>query len=350
MAGPRSAMFARFWLAALSWLPVAVMVHLAISVLPGTGAVDPPFLLPLVWFAILGAALLLFAPMGLPGAMLCRELWRLGFPRVAWAIGAAMFVATLVLRFLYGEMVDALAFQPIGRLVLALEVYPRMLPVWIVVFPAIAGLVIWVSASAMGRAPTDAQTRTPKGRGSGISARRFGFWVLALVWFPAVVIASILAGSWSAWTIAYPADREFLLPPALTLIPMGEVQLWVRFLPIFATALLVFSPAGLMIGLLCRQIRRRGYRRAAWAVAAAVAIPTAILSLVATQGSTPVLPPDLLIGAHRIVQSLDATTHFMPVHVAMPVAAFSILLWVAVASIKRFRNARNEGLGALGDA
>ena len=81
------------------------------------------------------------------------------------------------------------------------------------------------------------------------SALVSGFWVLALLWLPAEVIGALLI-EFFPYLGATPSEDELgiiMLP--LVAVPMGEVQLWVRLLPIFATTLLVFSPAGLMVAL-----------------------------------------------------------------------------------------------------
>lgn len=90
----------------------------------------------------------------------------------------------------------------------------------------------------------------------------------------------------------------------LVAVPMGEVQLWVRLLPMFATTQLVFSPAGLMIALPCRQLWRLGHHRAAWTVGAAAAVSTAALLSLAMELFMFVVPPEFAGVAGRIVGTL----------------------------------------------
>ena len=40
-------------------------------------------------------ALVILAPMGLPSALLCRELWRSGYRRMAWSVGVVVWAIFL---------------------------------------------------------------------------------------------------------------------------------------------------------------------------------------------------------------------------------------------------------------
>ncbi len=71
-----------FWPLALLWLPAGVYAQAAVRFGPGTGVPGDPHLLSSL---LMGAgSLVLVAPSGLPLALGCRRLWRLGYRRGAW--------------------------------------------------------------------------------------------------------------------------------------------------------------------------------------------------------------------------------------------------------------------------
>ena len=78
------------------------------------------------------------------------------------------------------------------------------------------------------------------------------FYLLALVWLPAGVVASALL-------------RGIGVPP--------EPQAFL--------SLLVVAPAGLPLALACRRLHRKGFRITAWAAMAVLAVVTVAASLVA---------------------------------------------------------------------
>ena len=89
-------MSAGFWALALLWLPIVERADFLISFVPWMDRVNQPdtYLHLLVNSAV---ALVILAPMGLPSALLCRELWRSGYRRMAWSVGVVVFVAAVVI-------------------------------------------------------------------------------------------------------------------------------------------------------------------------------------------------------------------------------------------------------------
>ena len=79
-----------FWPLALLWLPAGVMVQAAVRFGPSTAGLAGPG-------EALAAAvsLAVSAPCGLPLAIACRRLWRLGYRRMAWFAGTALGVLTV---------------------------------------------------------------------------------------------------------------------------------------------------------------------------------------------------------------------------------------------------------------
>ena len=116
----------KFWLLALLWLPAGLVLQAAVRFggeADGAGAAG----MWLMTMLMAISSLIFVAPCGLPLALGCRRLWRLGYPRAAWGWGiglGAVTVATSVLAGLLG---------PVAIVVVALVL---SLPVWI------AGLVL----------------------------------------------------------------------------------------------------------------------------------------------------------------------------------------------------------------
>ena len=82
---------ALFWAAALLWLPAGVVASAAIRF--GPTAVSSGDLLTAM--ALASSSLVVASVCGLPLALACRRLGRLGHPRLAWIGGAALGVATV---------------------------------------------------------------------------------------------------------------------------------------------------------------------------------------------------------------------------------------------------------------
>ena len=83
-----------FWLLALCWLPAGVLVQAAVRFLPAMDGVPDPGMWMMA--AIVSASsLVVLAPCGLPLALGCRGLWRLGRPRTAWWLGGSLGALTV---------------------------------------------------------------------------------------------------------------------------------------------------------------------------------------------------------------------------------------------------------------
>ena len=109
-----------FWLLALLWLPAGVMATAVVRFGPGTGSVPPG-----MWMMamLMSAGSLVFvAPCGLPLALGCRRVWRLGYHRGAWWAGIGLGAVTVVASLLAGLL---------GPLAIAVYAAVISLPVWI---------------------------------------------------------------------------------------------------------------------------------------------------------------------------------------------------------------------------
>ncbi len=116
----------KFWLLALLWLPAGLVLQATVRFGSEADAVEAAGMWLMTMLMAI-SSLIFVAPCGLPLALGCRRLWRLGHPRAAWGwgIGLGTFtVATSVLAGLLG---------PVAIMVVALVL---SLPVWI------AGLVL----------------------------------------------------------------------------------------------------------------------------------------------------------------------------------------------------------------
>jgi len=83
-----------FWPLALLWLPAGVALQAAVRFAPEAGgAAEPGMWSALV--AMAAASMVVAAPCGLPLALGCRRLWRLGYRRGAWWAGVALGALTV---------------------------------------------------------------------------------------------------------------------------------------------------------------------------------------------------------------------------------------------------------------
>ena len=97
------------------------MATAVVRALPGTGEAPPPGM----WvMTILMAvpSLVFVAPCGLPLALGCQRLWRLGFWRAAWWAGLGLGAVTVAAALVAGLL---------GPLVIAVSAAVLSLPVWI---------------------------------------------------------------------------------------------------------------------------------------------------------------------------------------------------------------------------
>ena len=102
---------------------------------------------------------------------------------------------------------------------------------------------------------------------------RLLFYLLALLWLPAGVVASALFCFGVAGTL-----REWLLP--VTAGPAGlSLTERIAIAASMWLPLLTVAPAGLPLA--CRRLHRKGYRVIAWAAMAVLAVATVAATLVA---------------------------------------------------------------------
>ena len=83
-----------FWPLALLWLPIGVVVQAAVRFLPETDA-PPDSGMWVATAAMVVSSLAVAAPCGVPLALGCRRLWRLGYRRGAWWAGVALGALTV---------------------------------------------------------------------------------------------------------------------------------------------------------------------------------------------------------------------------------------------------------------
>ena len=102
-----------FWALALLWLPAGMVA----TVIVRFGAE------PAIWAQMPMAmvSLIPVAPCGLPLALGCRRLWRLGYRRDAWTAGILLGVFTLATTLVGGLL---------GPIAIALFAVILSLPVW----------------------------------------------------------------------------------------------------------------------------------------------------------------------------------------------------------------------------
>ncbi len=111
----------RFWPLALLWLPAGVAATALVRFGadgraegdPGTGLAAIPVML---------GSLLPLAPCGLPLALGCRQLWRLGYRAAAWVAGFGLGAVTVA---------AALPAGLLGPVMIAVHAATLSVPVWI---------------------------------------------------------------------------------------------------------------------------------------------------------------------------------------------------------------------------
>ena len=121
MARGKSAGRWRFWAVSLLWLPARVAAMSAMRF----GVAGGPAAEPGMWLAavpMMVGSLVPVAPCGLPLALGCRRLWRLGYRRTAWMAGIGLGAATAAAALVAGLL---------GPVAIALYAVVPSVPVWI---------------------------------------------------------------------------------------------------------------------------------------------------------------------------------------------------------------------------
>ena len=111
----------QFWALALLWLPAGVVAQAAVRF----GADFGPTAEPGPWLAtvpIMAASLLPVAPCGLPLALGCRQLYRLGYRRGAWVAGIVLGAVTVPASVMAGLL---------GPVAIAFFAVVLSVPVWV---------------------------------------------------------------------------------------------------------------------------------------------------------------------------------------------------------------------------
>ena len=111
----------KFWALALLWLPAGVAATAAVRFAGEPVSAVEPGVWPTAFLMAVGS-LVPVAPCGLPLALACRRLWRLGYSRAAWMTGAALGALTAVASLFAGLL---------GPLAIAVCALLLSLPVWV---------------------------------------------------------------------------------------------------------------------------------------------------------------------------------------------------------------------------
>ena len=109
-----------FWALGLLWLPAGILATAAVRFSPEPGSSTEP--VTWVTAAVMSVPSMLFvAPCGLPLALACRRLCRLGYARAAWGAGIGVGAISVAASLVAGLL------GPIGILAYALALSA---PVW----------------------------------------------------------------------------------------------------------------------------------------------------------------------------------------------------------------------------
>ena len=111
----------RFWTLALLWLPAGVVATTVFRF----GADGGPTAEPGMWLAavpMMVGSFVPVAPCGLPLALGCRRLWRLGYRRGAWMAGIGLGAVTVAASLVAGLL---------GPVAIAVYALVLSVPVWI---------------------------------------------------------------------------------------------------------------------------------------------------------------------------------------------------------------------------
>ncbi len=110
-----------FFIAALLWLPVGLILS---ALLRGFGFGSGPDVPAMASLLAPLLSLVVVAPAGLPLALACRQLRRLGYVRATWVAAAVLAPATVAAALVAGLL---------GPLAIAFYAVILSLPVWIAV-------------------------------------------------------------------------------------------------------------------------------------------------------------------------------------------------------------------------
>ena len=109
-----------FWALALCWLPAGVFVQAAVRFVPQAGGAPETGMLMMA--AVMSVpSLVVLAPCGLPLALGCRRLWRLGRRRAAWWLGVSLGALTVAASVFAGLL---------GPVAIAVTALLASAPVW----------------------------------------------------------------------------------------------------------------------------------------------------------------------------------------------------------------------------
>ena len=110
-----------FWPLALLWLPAGVVATAVVRFGPDAGRMQDagPWLASVLTMA---GSLVLVAPCGLPLALGCRRMWRLGYRRGAWLAGAGLGAVTVAASLVAGLL---------GPVAIAIYAVVLSVPVWL---------------------------------------------------------------------------------------------------------------------------------------------------------------------------------------------------------------------------
>ena len=109
-----------FWSLALLWLPAGVVASAVVRFVPLAPPVEPGMWLMTVPMML--SSLVPVAPCGLPLALACRWLWRLGYREAAWAAGIGLGTLSVGAALVAGLL---------GPIAIALYALVLSFPVWI---------------------------------------------------------------------------------------------------------------------------------------------------------------------------------------------------------------------------
>ena len=109
-----------FWALALCWLPAGVLLQAVARFVPQAGGVPESGTIMMVALMSV-SSLVVLAPCGLPLALGCRRLWRLGRRQTAWWLGVSLGALTVAASVFAGLL---------GPVAIAVVALLGSVPVW----------------------------------------------------------------------------------------------------------------------------------------------------------------------------------------------------------------------------